>query len=384
MNILFLMGVYPSYGGVEKVSSVLANGFVEMGYGVSIASFEQPHPELIETELNSAVKIYKLSYPVSAKSNIFRLNEILKSNNVDIIINQWSVPYYVARLCRKAMHGTKCKLISVHHNLPSTNARLKAIEIEIEKGKSLFINKIKSSIITLVSRLSLKYTHNVSDKFVVLSDCFIPIADKFIWGGGSEKIISITNPITINCSDSGELCEKQKEVVYVGRIEYNQKRTYRLVDIWRELEPDYPDWKLTIVGDGPDRDDLQKLILDSGLKNIKIEGFQDPVRYYQRASVLALVSEYEGFGLVIGEGMNCGVIPVVYGSYPSVYDIIDDRISGFITIPPYDLMAVVNRIKQLMDDDPLRDMMSEAALDSSHRFELSSVIKEWDKLFLTL
>ena len=34
MNILFLMGVYPNYGGVEKVSTILANAFIEKGYWI--------------------------------------------------------------------------------------------------------------------------------------------------------------------------------------------------------------------------------------------------------------------------------------------------------------------------------------------------------------
>lgn len=45
MNILFFYRVYPNYGGVEVVTSVLAKRFVEDGHQVTIASLEQPHPE---------------------------------------------------------------------------------------------------------------------------------------------------------------------------------------------------------------------------------------------------------------------------------------------------------------------------------------------------
>ena len=41
-NILFLMGTYPSYGGVEVVSTTLANQFIEDGHQVTIASYKQP------------------------------------------------------------------------------------------------------------------------------------------------------------------------------------------------------------------------------------------------------------------------------------------------------------------------------------------------------
>ncbi|MFI3320922.1 MAG: glycosyltransferase [Rikenellaceae bacterium] len=379
MNILFLMGVYPNYGGVEKVSTILANEFIALGYGVSIVSFEQPHPQLAKMELSDKVRLHKLSYPVLSKENIKLLNEIILSESVDILINQWCVPYYVARLCKKAIKGSSCKLISVHHNLPNTNARIKAIEIEIEKGRNRLINRCKKSIVTFISRLSLRYTYSVSNKYVVLSSSFIPIAKKYLSVKSDDKILSITNPITIKKGDNSG--EKIKEIIYVGRIEYNQKRTFRLVDIWKEVEVDFPDWKLRIVGDGPDRDDLQKRIELSGLKNIKIDGYQDPFEYYRRASILLLVSEYEGFGLVLAEAMANGVVPIVYGSFQSVYDIIDSGSSGFITTIPYNKMDIVDRLRLLMSDDDLLVEISKKAITDSSKFELKSVVNQWENLF---
>lgn len=41
-HILFLMGTYPSYGGVEIVSTTLANQFIKDGHQVTIASYKQP------------------------------------------------------------------------------------------------------------------------------------------------------------------------------------------------------------------------------------------------------------------------------------------------------------------------------------------------------
>ena len=115
-NILFLMGVYPSYGGVEKVSTILANAFVESGHSVSIVSFEQPHPELIDKELNKNINLYKLDYPILGGGNIQKLRTIIGKQKIDILINQWAVPFYVARLCYKATQGLNCKVITVHHN----------------------------------------------------------------------------------------------------------------------------------------------------------------------------------------------------------------------------------------------------------------------------
>ena len=63
MNILFFYRVYPNYGGVEVVTTVLANRFIKDGHGVIIASIEQPHIELA-CQLLPDVKLVKLDYPV--------------------------------------------------------------------------------------------------------------------------------------------------------------------------------------------------------------------------------------------------------------------------------------------------------------------------------
>ena len=305
------MGVYPSYGGVEKVSTVLSNEFVRRGHKVAIISFEQPHPELAASELNSSVRLYKLDRPVSLAENRKRLSEIIRQFDADILINQWCVPYYVTELCRRSMKGSRCKLISVHHNLPDTNARIQAVKMELKAGHNTLLNGVKLTMVRLVSRLSLRWSYTRSDVFVVLSPSFIPIAKRYMWIGENEhKLQAIFNPVTIK-ADSIDLLSKQKEIVYVGRIEYNQKRTFRLIEIWEHLQPLFPDWKLTIVGDGPDRNDLEKRISTKGLKQISVEGFRNPAEYYARASILLLVSEYEGFGLVLTEGMMHGVVPVV-------------------------------------------------------------------------
>lgn len=385
MNILFLMGVYPNYGGVEKVSTILANEFVKRGYGVSIVSFEQPHPELAEQELDKNVKLYKLKYPVRSGRNVKTLRHILETEHVNVIINQWVVPFYVAHLCRKAMKGTDCKLICVHHNLPNTNARIKDIEIRLDNNKgSKLLNKILLFAVKAVSRLSLRYTFSKCDKYVVLSPSFIPILQNYISvSKDSSKIISIANPVTIEGLEKVDFDRKKKEILYVGRIEYNQKRTFRLVEIWKELSSKHSDWKLTIVGDGPDTADLKGRIKESGVKNIDMVGFKNPKDFYCRASILLLVSEYEGFPLVIAEAMNNGCVPVVLDSFAAVHDIIKKG-TGLIIPYPYDKMTVVKMMDDLMSESETLRRMSEEALAYSQNFKLDNICAEWEKLFKTI
>ena len=377
------MGVYPSYGGVEKVSTILANAFVESGHSVSIVSFEQPHPELIDKELNHEVGLYKLSYPVFGKRNIQKLRTIIVKQKIDILINQWAVPYYVARLCYKATQGLNCKVITVHHNDPSTNARIKGIEIDIKRkaGISTFLH-LKLSLVRFFSRLSLRYTYKKCDRYVVLSPSFIPIATRYMGIHHPHKILALPNPVTINpcCDIDKTMSNKRKEIIWVGRIEYNQKRTFRLIDIWQKLYLMHPDWHLTIVGDGPDRQDLQNRIVETKLPNIEITGFRDPVVYYDRASILLLVSEYEGFPLVTIESMSYGVVPVVLGSYAACYDIIENGKNGFIVPTPFRTQMFADVVDSLICNETLLKRISEEAYNSSENFSRRKIVGKWNEL----
>lgn len=110
------------------------------------------------------------------------------------------------------------------------------------------------------------------------------------------------------------------------------------------MEASFPDWKLIIVGDGVEKRNLVEKVIQLKLNNVVFEGFQNPSLYYKRASILMLTSEYEGFGLVVVEAMSFGVIPVVYGSYSAVYDIISDGVDGVIL--PYNKKGMIQNLRQ--------------------------------------
>ena len=371
------MGTYPSYGGVEIVSTVLANQFIEDGHQVTIASYKQPLHDAAQLNLSDQCNLLFLSYPVLSYQNIKILREYILAHQIEVLINQWVVPFYATLVWILATLGTNCKVYSVHHIQPDTNMRIQALKRQIEQGKGYL--KGLYGLVREISRLSLAFCIKDSHKFILLSPSFIPVAQNFSRVKDNNKFLSIPNPISMPVSD--EEVTKEKEMIYVGRIEYNQKRTDRVVDIWRELEPLYSDWKLTIVGDGDDRGDLQKRIHEYGLKHVTITGFVNPIKYYNRASILLLTSDYEGFGLVVAESMKFGVVPVVYNSYESAEDLIADGHNGILLDKPFNISAFTEVLRKLMDDNELLNDISRNARKNTERFNVNTVANEWYQLF---
>ena len=117
MNILFLLGKFPSVGGVETVTAILANEFSARGHAVHVVSFEQV-TETPTPALDNRVTLHRLSYPVSSRANRDALRDILATCRIDVIISQWCLPFHVTRLCRKAMKGLPC-LSLIHISEPT-------------------------------------------------------------------------------------------------------------------------------------------------------------------------------------------------------------------------------------------------------------------------
>lgn len=387
MNILFLLKTL-DIGGVEIVTKTLANKFVEKGHNVSIFAFA-PAKNSIEQLFNKTIKIYiqkKLQYN---KENISTLRQILIKDSIDIIINQWGLPFLPIKIALKASQHLNIKIISIHHNSPSANGILQNIEIQLLSTtnplKKLLLH-YKKTIYKQITSHSMRYVYNHSDLFMVLSPSFIEEFKSFTKISKAKKLITQTNPVTIDSSDfQYSQMDKQKEIIYVGRIDYNQKRVYRVIDIWEKLENKYPDWKLTIVGDGLERKNLEKQAKESNLKRIRFEGFQSPKAYYERASILVLTSEYEGFPLVLAECMSFGVVPVVYGSYSAVYDIIKNKTNGIIIQPQngqFDTAEMAEQLSDLMDNEILRNKMAYEAIQTSKKnYSLETIYQSWEKIF---
>ncbi len=383
MNILFLLKSF-EIGGLEVVTSVLANKFVIEGHNVVIWAFFEGKTSL-KDRLDSRVDLMYGNGFNSGKQNVKSLRDVLTDNKIQVVINQWGLPFIPAYTLKKAAKGLNVKIIAVYHNDPSSNGRTKEVEIALERCdnplKRAFL-KMKLYAFKQITAASMRYIYKNSDRFMVLSESFIKHFEDFTGIRHANKLIVQTNPITIDTEHYElDLSKKQKEIVYVGRIDNQQKRTSRVIETWALLEDKHPDWILRIVGDGEERKNLEQLSRDLNLKRVVFEGFRQPSEYYKRASILILTSEYEGFGLVIVEGMSFGVVPVVLGSYSAIYDILKNRDNGIIV--SYDKQAgfhaeeMAKEISWLIEHNAERERMAHNAYESSRNFSLDKIATNW-------
>lgn len=385
-NILFLLKGL-EIGGLEVVTAVLANKFVEEGHQVSVFSFLGGKHSIAD-RFDARIKLYQQDDYSRSKENVAKLRKVLVGDKIDIIINQWGLPYTPIKTARKAAKGLDVKIISVYHNAPSFNGRIQKLNIALmgceNLMKHLALRLMRFAFKKVTSR-AMAYIYRHSDLFLVLSPSYLEEFKRFTGVSDGRYLQVLTNPITVE-HDGYEYAfnEKQKEIIYVGRLDFVQKRVYRVIDTWNYLEERFPDWRLTIVGDGEDRENLENHVKYLGLKRVSFEGFQKPIDYYKRASILLLTSDFEGFPLVLAECMSFGVIPAVYNSYSAVCDIIDDGKDG-IVLPyhknGYQAEEAAGMIVNIMKDDGKREQMALAAIKKSKEYTVEKIYHEWEKVF---
>lgn len=387
MNILFLTKDLEP-GGIESVTVYIANALCNKGHSVSIVLFNDIKNRMLKEKMHPSISLHILSGYNGGNENVLLLRKILIHEHINIIVNQYGLPFLPIRLIKKAKKGLFLKTISVYHSDPIANARILDLDHKIAICSRFLVKKLLLSqrrLYRYVTGISMKYVYRNSDAYVLLSERFRENFKSFTKVSDDEKITIIPNPVTLDTHDFlYNPQHKKKHVLYVGRIERVVKRVDRVVEVWSMLEKRHPDWQLYIVGDGDGLQMIKDIANQKKLKNIHFEGFQNPQSYYETASILMLTSDFEGFGLTLVEGMKYGVVPIAYGSYASVEDIIENNINGYIVKPvngSFSVNAMREKLELVMDDYSLRTKMATNALNIGKKFDLPLIINKWEHLF---
>ena len=214
-------------------------------------------------------------------------------------------------------------------------------------------------------------------RLVTLSDKFY---EEVRWFSSNTdcKLAAIPNPLTIDLPTSQSVT-KENELLFVGRIS-TEKRVDLLLTIWNQLYKRFPNWRLTIVGDGPCRETMVDYAKKLALERCSFEGFQNPLPYYYRAKIFCMTSAYEGFGLVLIEAMAYGIVPLAFHSYANVVDIIEDGTSGFL-IPPFNTEKYADKLAYLMSDSDLISRIQISATKKAMEFSGIKIAQKWIDLF---
>lgn len=167
-------------------------------------------------------------------------------------------------------------------------------------------------------------------------------------------------------------------ILAVGRL-YHQKGFDLLLRAFSNIKGDFENWRLLIVGAGPEKETLLRL-RDELLLSADVE-FAEPRKDVEalmsRAGVVILPSRFEGFPNVLLEamGMGAAVISTDCPSGPS--EIINDGVNGRL-VPVENVDELSKAMAELMSEPALRNSLGNEARKVCQRFRQDLIMREWE------
>lgn len=171
------------------------------------------------------------------------------------------------------------------------------------------------------------------------------------------KCIHIANALDKEIKDKVFFTEDTKNFISVGRFS-REKGFLDLIDVFNLIHKKNPKPKLFLLGDGYEKEKLQKKIHSLNLEKFVImPGFvlpEEQDKYYKKCSVYLMSSITESFGLVLIEAMNYGIPCIAFDSAMGAKEIIRDDVG--ILIANRDKEKMANEALDLIyNDDKLKN-----------------------------
>lgn len=324
-------------------------------------------------------------YKSSINHSFYR--DFLNESDIDIVINQCGA--HGDSILYNNVSSTKAKVISVLHLSPSMNLNNYWSKLATLKNDTFKEHVKRIGRLVLFQKLKRDYKNRLkghyrwlfvnTDKICLLSNRVrSELAELAGDNYDASKVVTINNPIVIPNQPSSKP-EREKIILWVGRFDLEYKRPDLCLKIWKRISKTLPDWQLIMVGDGKDLNYIKGKA--RGLERITFTGYADPEPYYDRAKILILTSQSEGWGMVLTEAMSHGVVPMAFDSFLAVRDIINDETR---LVTPFDTEEYSRKILSLAQSpetyaNALRDMTG--VLD---KFSLSRTVDKWENTFSSL
>ncbi|WP_425084702.1 glycosyltransferase family 4 protein [Ruegeria profundi] len=149
-------------------------------------------------------------------------------------------------------------------------------------------------------------------------------------------------------------------LLFIGRLA-GVKGVPVLLEALSRLAPDVPDLRVTLIGDGPERGDLEARTHALGLSSVvKFAGYLSQSKVadmLSEADVLVLPSFAEGVPVTLMEAMASG-LPVLATRVGGISELVEDGVSGYL-VPPGNADALTARLRDLLSDADLRARMGQ-------------------------
>lgn len=216
------------------------------------------------------------------------------------------------------------------------------------------------------------------DKLVLVSDSLRSFYKKEMKKKGYKcKCVYIPNMLESIPKTPSKL--DKKNLISVGRLS-REKGYTDLIEVFKLVHEERPNWHLDIVGDGPEKNKIVDMIyLNKLTDSITVHGYlkkEEIDKLLNQSSIYLMASYTESFGIVLIEAMSHGIPCIAFSSAEGANDLITNDENGYL-IENRDFEQMKEKIIELIDSKSERLRLGENGRSLSYRYTSDKVKDNW-------
>lgn len=360
---------YPSLGGSGVVATELGIMMAKKGHELHYISSSIPfrfidaHPNIYFHEVTiEGYSVFK--YPPYDIALANRIAQVIETKKLDLLHVHYAMPHAVSAALGKDMAGSNIGVITTLHG---TDVTILGHDPGLRNTVRYGINK--STVVTAVSE-SLKQETIA----LIKPNKEIQTIYNFI----DEETYIPLDPGELK-SDLG-IDKDEKVIIHIS----NFRDVKNIPDIVKSFKAITAilDAKLLLVGEGPEKENIVKLVNELELeKHVIFTGKRNDMSELLAISDMMFhLSEKEAFGLVLLEALACGV-PAVATNVGGIPEVIEDGVNGFL-VPFGDVESATKQALILLQDENIHNKFKKRGLiTASEKFHSSKIVKQYEELY---
>ena len=357
-------------GGAERVASTLLP-YLARHFDLTLALLED-----------------RRSYPVPTDIRVLAFSRSLGSQAAHVI----RIPYHIlalARLIRKHKARVVLSFIEQANIINIMASYITGHQAVISQrtnprqqydGKGLLGKVISQTSARVYPKADRIIAVSNGIKEIIVSDYKLDV----------RRIKVIPNPV-----DMVSVAKKSKKepsialpgdyLLHVGRLNVKTKAHDILLNAFKKLHSFHPDLKLILVGDGPDKEQIEAMINNLDLAESVIPaGWQENIfAFMARAKALVLCSRYEGWPNVLVEAMACGCPVIATDCQTGPREILGDNKYGLL-VPVDDPEALAHSVEKLLTDKSCRTHFQAQSRLRAQDFDLEQIGPKYVRLLQSI
>jgi N-acetyl-alpha-D-glucosaminyl L-malate synthase BshA len=357
---------YPTVGGSGIFATRLGVELAKRGHEAHFITYERPvaiqgqDHENVFVHFVSVVEYPLFKYPPYTVALGSEMSRVSEKYNLDLLHVHYALPHSTAAFLAReitglpyavTLHGSDVTILGSDCSYMPVNA------LSVERADA----------VTAVSKF---IANEAYDKLGIT--CDINVIPNFV---DTEKF----QPALYKDTDAKE----SRDVVVTHISNFRPvKRIQDLVYAMRIVTKEAPNSRLVLVGDGPERHKIERLVDQLDLsRHVYFTGYRSDIPHLLGCTdVIVLCSETESAPLTLLEGMSSG-LPVVATDVGGIPEIVDHNVNGYLVSLKHP-EAIAERILELNADPKLRRRMGDAARKTVlERYTIDKIVEQYTEVY---